>query len=29
MSWVYWVSGILAVMLLIYLVVAMLFAEKF
>ncbi|MGA2093731.1 MAG: K(+)-transporting ATPase subunit F [Sedimentisphaerales bacterium] len=29
MSWVYWVSGILAVMLLIYLVVAVLFAEKF
>ena len=29
MTWIYWVSGILAVLLLIYLVVAVLFAEKF
>jgi K+-transporting ATPase KdpF subunit len=28
MVWAYWISGILAVLLLIYLVVAMLFPEK-
>ncbi|MGA2323764.1 MAG: K(+)-transporting ATPase subunit F [Sedimentisphaerales bacterium] len=29
MIWAYWVSGILAVLLMIYLVVAVLIAEKF
>jgi K+-transporting ATPase KdpF subunit len=29
MSWAYWVSGILSVLLMIYLVVAVLIAEKF
>jgi K+-transporting ATPase KdpF subunit len=29
MVWVYWVSGILTVLLMIYLVVAVLLAEKF
>jgi len=29
MTWVYWVSGIITVLLMIYLVVAVLLAEKF
>jgi K+-transporting ATPase KdpF subunit len=29
MTWIYWVSGILVVLIMIYLVVAVLLAEKF